>query len=297
MKSLRFAFSVLILVLSGTLYAQQTTTKIQVFWNANIIPMTEDNLVLNNMDLHVQGNKIVKIEASRSKRKYKKSKYEVRDYSGRFIMPGLCDSHAHLPGDHGQEFDMEEYLFLNLANGVTSIRCTRGEESQLTLKEEIESGKVLGPRLYISAPAIGRSSNLNPDDANEWMKEYKDKGYDFLKYLSGFDSIGYPKFMEVARNLGMKVAGHGPSGGLMQAIENNQHSIEHITPFLRLYRQDSAAFFQAIEEMKSKDMYNCPDVLWYITSSNLFSLDELNALDGLSYVPKKSKTTVARQIQ
>src|SRR5690606_16839726 len=43
------------------------------------------------------------------------------DGSGRYLMPGLAEMHAHIPGS-GERRWAENVLFLYVANGVTTIR-------------------------------------------------------------------------------------------------------------------------------------------------------------------------------
>lgn len=76
--------------------------------NANLITMENDQ-VLYNMDLFVANGKIYKIAPH-----IDISDVPVKDCSGKFLMPGLFDCHAHMDSD-----DITEML---IAYGVTTCR-------------------------------------------------------------------------------------------------------------------------------------------------------------------------------
>src|SRR5262249_35437690 len=69
---------------------------------------------------------------------------KVLDATGKYVIPGLWDSHVHTRY-HGIPF-----LSLFILNGVTSVRDTAGPWTQLEqIKEwrhEIAAGRLLGPR-------------------------------------------------------------------------------------------------------------------------------------------------------
>ena len=97
----------------------------------------------------------------------------VIDTNGMTVMPGLWESHGHLlhigagnPGEFVSHFaDRKTEIMaivaeLNLMAGVTSFRNASGPlEEQKQLREAIESGKKLGPRLYLT----GRSIENHPE--------------------------------------------------------------------------------------------------------------------------------------
>ena len=58
----------------------------------------------------------------------------VIDGSGRFLMPGLAEMHAHVPpGADPPREAVEDILFLYVANGITTIRGMLGSEYQIPL--------------------------------------------------------------------------------------------------------------------------------------------------------------------
>src|SRR5690606_38077642 len=73
------------------------------------------------------------------------------DGAGHWLMPGLAEMHAHIPGDRASA---EEVLFLYVANGVTTIRGMAGAPLHLELREQTASGDLLGPTIHAAAPGI-----------------------------------------------------------------------------------------------------------------------------------------------
>ncbi|MDE0453595.1 MAG: hypothetical protein OXI90_17745 [Gammaproteobacteria bacterium] len=68
----------------------------------------------------------------------------IIDGSGRFLIPGLAEMHAHVPVENPYRDDV---LFLWVANGVTMARGMIGHPTHLALREDLLAHRTLGPRL------------------------------------------------------------------------------------------------------------------------------------------------------
>src|SRR5579885_406572 len=77
---------------------------------------------------------------------------------GRFLIPGLVDSHVHLfgysRGGEGDPTTEGAILRMLLANGVTTAVVMEGSPATLHLRNEVRAGRLTGPTLYSTGPFI-----------------------------------------------------------------------------------------------------------------------------------------------
>ena len=93
---------------------------------------------------------------------------------GRFLIPGLAEMHGHLPGANSPPALTEDVLMLYVANGVTTVRGMQGHDSQLELRDGIEAGELIGPRLIVGSPSMsGRIET--PDEAARLVRAYAER--------------------------------------------------------------------------------------------------------------------------
>lgn len=152
---------------------------------------------------------------------------QVIDASGKFIIPGLIDSHVH--------YDMPWLHRLYLANGVTSVRDLGGSiDRLLTLRQEIAAGNILAPRMFISGTPInpGSVKAMNLSSSREMAEKLVEAGVDGIK-VTGYTPDELREIVEVAHAAGLIVYGHtGPKRGnrgpgARLAIEAGLDGIEH----------------------------------------------------------------------
>ena len=103
---------------------------------------------------------------------------QVVDAGGKFIIPGLIDSHVHYAWYEGELF---------LAHGVTTIYDLGGAGAWgVAIQKGLNSGKLRGPRYYhkpprSESPAQKHGATLNvlcmkgPDDAKAAVAALKGK--------------------------------------------------------------------------------------------------------------------------
>ena len=96
------------------------------------------------------------------------------DGRGKFLIPGLADMHTHLFSDEEVPDSMAADEFgVMLANGVTTIRLMIGRPGHLTMRRDIEAGRLLGPQLWVASPQFTGKKDINcrvvttPDDARD----------------------------------------------------------------------------------------------------------------------------------
>ncbi|TVP79722.1 MAG: amidohydrolase [Gemmatimonadales bacterium] len=162
------------------------------------------------------------------------------DGTGRFLIPGLAEMHAHVPpsADPPRE-DVEEILFLFVANGVTTMRGMLGAPWQLDLRDELARGEVLGPRFYVGAPSLNGNTAPDPESAEERVRAHADAGYDLLKIHPGVPRASWDRMVEVAREVGITWAGHVPGDvGIEHALRTGISTVDHLDGFLEASRRD-----------------------------------------------------------
>src|SRR5687767_10010633 len=114
--------------------------------DVTIIPGTAAPAI-PNATIVIRGRRIAAAGPSRSVRIPAGAR--VIDGRGRFVIPGLIDTHAHLASSVGTP-RLERVLGYQLAHGITGVREASGigrERELAALRKRIESGEMLAPRL------------------------------------------------------------------------------------------------------------------------------------------------------
>lgn len=151
---------------------------------------------------------------------------------GRYLMPGLAEMHAHIPGNQNMKL-LEETLFLYLSNGVTTIRGMLGQPYHIELKDKVMSGEILGPRIYTSGPSLNGNSVTSIEQADQMVRDQKAAGYDFMKLHPGLTLENFDQIVKTAKEVGMPYAGHvSIDVGVRHAIESDYASIDHVDGYL-----------------------------------------------------------------
>ena len=163
----------------------------------------------------------------------------VIDGSGRFLIPGLAEMHAHVPVENPYRDDV---LFLWVANGVTMARGMIGHPSHLALREDLLAQRTLGPRLVTSGPPLsGRLSSAKVMAAR--VREQKDAGYDFLKIIGGLPGEAFAAVAAEANRIGISFAGHvTASVGLQASLVAGQTTVDHLDGYMQVITPDSDAY-------------------------------------------------------
>lgn len=205
----------------------------------------------------------------------------IVDLKGKTVYPGFIDMHVHIEGessptkyldryrlnDADVAFDAAKYAYRTLLAGFTTVRDLGGSGVNISLRNAISAGKVLGPRVYTAGKTIsstgghGDPTNGNkavlqgdpgpkdgvvnsPADARKAVRQRYKNGADWIKItatggvLSVAKSGQNPQFTEeeiaaitsTAKDYGMKVAAHAHGDeGMYRAVKNGVKTIEHGT--------------------------------------------------------------------
>ena len=225
---------VITLVLSICLlpsYSQEVIEKDRevVFKSVNIVPMDREQ-VIENQVVVMKNGKIQSI-GNAKKVKYRKNALVI-DGSGRYMMPGLAEMHAHVPPNDDIE-SMKNVLLLFAANGITTIRGMLGHPKHLELRSMINNGEITGPHFYTSGPALSGETVKTQDDAIRMVNEEKQAGYYFLKILPGLTKDNFDAVARSAHQKKIPFAGHvSYQVGVWKAIEAKQQTIDHMDAFV-----------------------------------------------------------------
>jgi imidazolonepropionase-like amidohydrolase len=159
------------------------------------------------------------------------------DVTGKFIIPGLWDMHAH--------YEQVEWGPIYLAAGVTTVRDVGNEFDFITaVRDAVNSGKALGPHMLLAGIvdgdgpyAIGITRVNSPADAQMWVQRYHDAGFQQMKIYSSVKSENVKAVCTDAHRLGMTVTGHIPQGmNAYDGVNDGMDQINHIQYVLSLLK-------------------------------------------------------------
>jgi len=196
-----------------------------LFTHANVF-QSATATVQKNMTVDVTGGKITGIYPSKSTTAKADT---VIDCTGKFIMPGLWDMHAHYGKDEGVAY---------LAGGVTHVRDMGNDKTLLIYKKQIAANTLLGPDVsYISGfidkedPFQGPTGAIvaTLDEGLKAIDDYHRLGYQQIKLYSAIRPEWVKPMAERAHSLGMRVCGHIPAFMTAeQAINSGYDEITHM---------------------------------------------------------------------
>lgn len=237
MKSLRRSALALIASLVPGLACAQATSGPIVFTNVNVLPMTSDEVLASRVVV-VEGGVITAVGPAGEVGVPQGA--SVINGRGGFLMPGLAEMHAHVPpGANPPREEVEDILFLYIANGITTIRGMLGSPYQIPLAGEIERGEVLGPNFYVGAPSLNGRSAPTPEAAETLIRTHKEAGYHLQKIHPGVPRAAWDRMVEVAREVGLTWAGHVPADvGLVHAIETGMSTVDHLDGYVQAIASD-----------------------------------------------------------
>ena len=157
-----------------------------VLRGARIISMKGDE-VIQQGDVVVKDNRIAYVGPSRGGGA--DSGATVIDVTGKTIIPGLVDIHSHMWPTWGiHETQVWKYL-INLAYGVTTTRDPQTSTTDiLTYEDQVETGELIGPRIYSTGPGVFWNENFQSlDDARNALRRYSEYYHTntIKQYLTG----------------------------------------------------------------------------------------------------------------
>ncbi|MFC3032214.1 amidohydrolase family protein [Pseudoalteromonas fenneropenaei] len=171
---------------------------------------------------------------------------KVIDVSGKTIMPGIVDVHAH--GAQGTAEIIPEQNWKNLAGlalGVTTIHDPSNDTSEVfTASEMQKAGSIVGPRIFSTGTILyganmpGYTSHIDSlDDAKFHLERLQKVGAFSVKSYNQPRRDQRQQVIEAGRELGVMVVPEG--GSLLQhnltMVVDGHTGIEHSIPPAQIY--------------------------------------------------------------
>jgi imidazolonepropionase-like amidohydrolase len=156
----------------------------------------------------------------------------VINLNGRTVLPGLIDGHVHLR-------DWQVPMFLPY--GVTTIADIHNDTAwSIAQREALKSGKMIGPRLYVSGarvtgplgpPTTDGSYVRDVAEARAYVRSLAKAGVDHIKVDLTITDDQLRAVIEEGRAAGLKVLGH--TQNIKTAVDMGMKHMEHMDTMAR----------------------------------------------------------------
>jgi len=148
---------------------------------------------------------------------------------GKTVIPGLIDAHAHV-----ERWAVGRYV----AWGVTTVRDLHGgTDTVLSLKNDLNLGSILGPRMFSAGAMIdgtpptypNATGVATPDQARRAVDQHAVAGVDYLKVYTKITPNLLRPLIDEAQKLRLPVAAHLGKTDALTAARAGVVSIEHMS--------------------------------------------------------------------
>jgi imidazolonepropionase-like amidohydrolase len=199
-----------------------------LFQHANVFD-AEGGKILADQDVLVTGNKISSLNSAKEHNAGNLKEVQRIDASGKTLIPGLWDMHAHVSENDG---------LLNLAAGVTTVRDLANDiDSLLARRKRIQDGTELGTRIILAGIIDGPGPYQGPTkvlaateaEARAAVDNYVKLGYVQIKIYSSVKPELVPVIIDEAHKNGLRVSGHIPAMmTASQCVKLGFDEIQHV---------------------------------------------------------------------
>jgi imidazolonepropionase-like amidohydrolase len=266
--------------------------EITAFVGVAVVPMDAER-VLPRHTVLVRGDRIVEVGPSARVRVPEGARRI--EGAGRWLIPGLAEMHAHVPGPQASAEAVEELMFLYVANGVTTIRGMLGAPSQLELRERLARGALTGPTLIVGAPSLNGTSAPDAATATRLVREHHAAGYDFLKLHPGLTREAYDAVVAAAREAGTTWAGHvSEAVGIDHTLATRQSTIDHLDGYLPA-AADPGRRESLVRATREAGTWNVPTAYLWETFLSPDGPDRWLALPEMRYASPAQRAAWVRQ--
>lgn len=209
---------VCLLLSASPLLAQQNDGRVLAIVGGTVIDGSDEDPLPNSV-LLIRGQKIACVGDAKACPIPEGA--DRIDATGRWLIPGLIDTHVHLPWDgkriaaagiEGPVPGLADWLRWYLANGVTTIRdASRGgkERETVALRESSELAAIPWPRIYVSGRIDPRNvRRYAASDVRDLTRMLIELGVDGIKVRNGLSLEEVVSVIEEAAGHGIPVYGH-----------------------------------------------------------------------------------------
>ena len=219
---------------------------------ARIVTMAgEDGGIIDDGVIVIQGNRITAV-GPRSTVSIPGGATTV-DMTGKTIVPGLVDAHAHGPQGSDELVPQQNWSLLqNLALGTTTIHDPSSRASEIFVASEMQrAGMILGPRIFSTGEIVygAKAASVyaeinNLDDALAHVRRLKAQGGHSVKNYNQPRREQRQQVVEAARQENMLVVAEGGSlfGMDMALVADGNSTLEHNIP-LDIFYDDVVQMF------------------------------------------------------
>jgi imidazolonepropionase-like amidohydrolase len=145
----------------------------------------------------------------------------ILNLTGKYIIPGLFDMHAHVAGVRKNSYDQatsENMLGMLLNYGVTTVRNPGGPTNEtIHIREEVLNGNLRGPEIYTAGRLVNtpefpvpfvEKQVTNEEEVREEVRNQAVAGVDYIKLYVGLKPNLVKAAIDEAHRQGIKVIGH-----------------------------------------------------------------------------------------
>lgn len=208
-----------------------------IFQNARVVDVKK-GIVLEGYSVLISNGTIISIEKTGKLSVPKTAK--VIDLTGKTILPGLVMLHEHMNYNNGAavwQFQPVSFPKLFLAAGVTTLRTAGAENPMydLNLKRQIDSGFLVGPRMFVTGPMFNDLSGgflgdfiiSNYEEGRKATAFWAEKGCTSFKVYSDISREALRGVIDEAHARGLIVTGHLGRMSCTEAANLGIDNIEH----------------------------------------------------------------------
>ena len=267
--------------------------------------------IVNPGTSSVQRNKTVVITGDRITSVSDTEKFQlpknarVIDAAGQYLIPGLWDMHVHSAFGDWFPGGRDIILPLFIANGVTGVRDMGGDiPVLLEWRQEIASGRIVGPRMVISGPMLDAylpngklrfpsSIAINtPASAVAAVDSLKAQGVDFIKVQSVISRDAYLAAAAEAHKQGLPIVGHVPDKvRIREVVEAGQKSIEHLMGIFEGCSAEEDRFIKGEGSLKllltTQDRQRCDSLIKLLAQNQTWQVPTLAWQRGGTFLDQR----------